>query len=670
MAVRAVAGDPGDGVDEAVRRALRVPDLLCVLGPPGSGKAHVAAQIAGAAAARGERVLVAARSGAAVDEVLARLPDELIAIRAGVGAGPRTVADTAAGLQRRVLSRSQATVRSLEPWLGDPAPAQGWLRRLTTALAEAEQARAAGAAARAERGSAAAAARAEFGGPLHEAERARDDAERAAAGAAAEVERLTTELYQAEARSRGVAGLLHRWRAGRVRDRLAAAAPVAERTRIVLAQARQEYAHRGARLDDEVRRSGPVRRAADRVSAADAAARRALESAARSAGQLSRLLDGVSPLPEYPAGLHDPARDPARLYDPGWLVRFAEHCGALEQVLRRRAALLRDWRHRLARPSEQLHAELLRHADVIGATCAGVGRPEYGVAGLEFDLAVVDGQASIAEALASMVRARRVVLVGDHRQPPPFAAGEVAPWPAGVRRLLTRSVIEHAAARAPLANQVLLHRLRGRPAVLGAFVSAHFYQGRPAVGDRACEGPLLLGSPLAIIDTSGLPTRERAERSRERSEIWQAGGFDNPAEARLVAELVRRCAEHGRDWLAVSAYRAQAHLIELRLRGLLGDTAVRDRVGTLDGFGDRTAGVVLCSLTRSNPAGRVGLLGEPRRLNAVLCRAREQLILVGDRETLTGCGDPGLRRLAGALFRYADRHGVVVAARDLPDRLR
>jgi hypothetical protein len=43
--------------------------------------------------------------------------------------------------------------------------------------------------------------------------------------------------------------------------------------------------------------------------------------------------------------------------------------------------------------------------------------------------------------------------------------------------------------------------------------------------------------------------------------------------------------------------------------------------------------------------------------------------LVGDFSALTAARDAGFRHLAGQLFAYAGKKGVVVASRDLRDRL-
>ncbi|MEV7630303.1 AAA domain-containing protein [Actinoplanes sp. NPDC089786] len=676
---RPSAESPRDRLDEfqtaAFQHALEVPDLLCVVGPPGTGKTRTIVQIATAAAARGERVLIASQTNTAVDNVIEKMPSEVISVRVGnaerftESVRHKTIASTAAELQRQTLERTDVSRRRLAPWHADPSPVTGWLRRLDGALADADQAETGRRAAESARDAAAAAIDARVGGLARSAEGTARRLTAEAEKASSRVKRIASKLADAETRSAGPFGVIHRWRAGRLRARLATEEPRRIRADVAAEEARSAH----GRLRDELRRQiddhPSVREAAGLAAGASSAIEQALHVAGQAGRELVRLHAVVLGAPG------SPPTDRAALGDlAGW-------CRAWEPFLRERAALLDEWRVVLAQPTERLHAELIRYSSVIGATCIGVGVQANLLSDLDFDLAVIDeaGQIPAASALVPMTRARRVVLVGDHHQLPPFVDDDVRHWltrkdlsgtgvdPRQLSDLLTRSAFERLFQRAPAGNQLLLSRQRRMPAVLADFVSAEFYGGR-LISDTGPRPPApIFRSPLAVVDTSGLPASERAENRRRQTETWQEAGCDNRAEGRIILTLIQQYASL--DWVVIAPYRAQVQLINLWATELLGAEAVRDRIGTVDSFQGRERDIVLFSFTRSNQSGNVGFLSELRRLNVAITRARQQVVLVGDRDTLTAARDPAFRGLAQRMFRYADEHGDVVPAQRLRERL-
>lgn len=56
---------------------------------------------------------------------------------------------------------------------------------------------------------------------------------------------------------------------------------------------------------------------------------------------------------------------------------------------------------------------------------------------------------------------------------------------------------------------------------------------------------------------------------------------------------------------------------------------------TVDGFQGKEKEVIILSLVRSNPMGKIGFLNDRRRLNVAITRARRKLIVVGDAATLS-----------------------------------
>ena len=100
----------------------------------------------------------------------------------------------------------------------------------------------------------------------------------------------------------------------------------------------------------------------------------------------------------------------------------------------------------------------------------------------------------------------------------------------------------------------------------------------------------------------------------------------------------------------ISPYRSQVELLrrELVERGKLGV-----KVSTIDGYQEREEDIIIISMVRSNTLGEIGFLGDYRRINVAVTRARMQVIIVGDSTTI--CCRPFLRRLVD----YIKEHGAV-----------
>lgn len=180
-----------------------------------------------------------------------------------------------------------------------------------------------------------------------------------------------------------------------------------------------------------------------------------------------------------------PVRDQDAQTTEDGLAELRSWLAAVLPVLRQRAKLLADWHDEVSGATDQLYPELIQYAGVIAATCTGAAsRPE--ISGVDFDMAIVDeaGQVGVADVLVPLVRARRAVLVGDHRQLPPFLDSEVEQWGKVVgdqvtRDLMAKSALELLAGELPASHVTWLTRQRRMPAVIGNFVSTSFYE-RPA----------------------------------------------------------------------------------------------------------------------------------------------------------------------------------------------
>lgn len=270
----------------------------------------------------------------------------------------------------------------------------------------------------------------------------------------------------------------------------------------------------------------------------------------------------------------------------------------------------------------------------------------------KFDFAVIDEatQSTEPSALIAVLKAKRVIMAGDHKQLPPTILNEEA-----ARRSFTRSLFERLLALHGDRIRVMLDVQYRMNEEIAEFPNGEFYDGKLKADEsvkRRTLADLLQSMPAAaapiteyfdqtflnfvvgkkpflFIDTSG--SDEFRERVRSGST-----SRENRGEAKLVKDIAERLLSLGirpEDIAIISPYVDQVALIRkmLRVEGL--------EIKTVDGFQGREKEVVIVSFVRSNKSRDIGFLRDLRRLNVSITRAKRKLVLIGDSYTLEreGC---------------------------------
>jgi hypothetical protein len=644
----------------AFRKALATEDLLVVLGPPGTGKTRTITEIAHTTAittaADGGRVLVTSHTNRAVDNVLARLPRDLVVIR--VGDESKVHADVkpllleeqsenlAEGIRHTMVLREQAyrEAEAAAPWTAELAV----LLRQADDLAQDEKAaalrlanaiRAAGASAR------------ERLAALQDEERERESARLRLIERAAQLQsKVRSERQRSDA---WLTGRLHRSRARRAEEELTAVRLEMQQLEARGPGLRRQAEAAGAEVDRAVREDPAVSATRAARQAAERQLGKVLQSAYGAADMAVSALGAVVPGVSVPTRLSDPADA------TGALHTLHQQLEAWLPLVLERQKLTRQWQAAIAQDPGQLVPELVRYAQVVGATCIGAAsRAE--LSGVDFDLGILDeaGQIGVPDALVPLTRVRRGVLVGDDRQLPPFLDSEVADWAQGIGdprllRLTSQSALELLRAGLPSSHIVQLTRQRRMPAEIADFISASFYRGELLTEKEHRHIDPLFASPMAFVDTAALPDGRRRETGGRRAESQGGKGVFNTCEARLLARLAAFYHRRGSEWVVIVPYLAQRLEVVRHLTPLIGDSQLADAsVGSVDSYQGGEREVVLYGFTRSNPQGRIGFLKELRRANVAFTRAKSQLVLTGDLSTLLRADDPGFRALADDLHRH------------------
>ncbi|TDO51076.1 AAA domain-containing protein [Kribbella sp. VKM Ac-2571] len=303
-----------------------------------------------------------------------------------------------------------------------------------------------------------------------------------------------------------------------------------------------------------------------------------------------------------------------------------------------------EWIQRVSSDRKLVNA-FLQTTSVLAGTCVGfLGHPA--VRDLEFDLCILDeaSKATATEALVPLARAKKWILVGDTRQLPPMDE-EVLRNRALMQShgldedFVTSTLFDRlVAGTAPPVRHLLRQQYRMiRP--IGDLISACFYGGGlvSPISDGV-PGLDLLGKPALWISTSRLGK----ERFEEQFESGTKSRL-NRVEARVVIKRLKdidtaidkQFVKPGRTLsvLLISPYRLQIEELERRLATYRPKNLEVD-VLSVDAVQGREADIGIFSVTRSNPRGDLGFLGESywRRINVALSRARFSLTIVGDME--------------------------------------
>eukprot|EP00445_Apocalathium_hangoei_P028724 CAMPEP_0203935742 /NCGR_PEP_ID=MMETSP0359-20131031/73440_1 /ASSEMBLY_ACC=CAM_ASM_000338 /TAXON_ID=268821 /ORGANISM="Scrippsiella Hangoei, Strain SHTV-5" /LENGTH=1115 /DNA_ID=CAMNT_0050865629 /DNA_START=66 /DNA_END=3413 /DNA_ORIENTATION=- len=358
-------------------------------------------------------------------------------------------------------------------------------------------------------------------------------------------------------------------------------------------------------------------------------------------------------------------------------------------------AELTNLRKELRQRERRAVAEVLRHTQVVFATCAGAatlhreirkGASDAVGGSLEFDVVIIDEAAQALEVACwiPLLLGKKAVLAGDHQQLAATVKSTEAQRGGLDRTLFGRMIKRHGDDVAALLS--IQYRMNE---IIMGWSSRSFYDSRllaaVSVASRCLElsedpaanlvGDVLemLQSPLLFVDTCGLGLY----REDEDSSVQDGSGAKkathaaihqsraNSGESRFVvhyAKMLVRCGISPKSITVIAPYSRQVE----RLRLDFADDAEcpklgleTTRVNTVDSFQGQEADCVLISLVRSNERGAVGFLADYRRLNVAVTRGRKHVMLIGDAATIS------TDDMLGSLYDYACECGKVAFVEQL-----
>lgn len=302
----------------------------------------------------------------------------------------------------------------------------------------------------------------------------------------------------------------------------------------------------------------------------------------------------------------------------------------------------KDWVNKVIGTND-IQQHFIKNAVIVAGTCTGFVS-NYVISDMTFDYVIIDeaAKATFPELLISIIRAKKIIMVGDHKQLPPVLDNELIR--NSNRRFiesnldyktLYNSIFMKLFEHVPIENkQVLNTQYRMHPTI-GTMISKLFYDNEISNGvpvkDRTHSIKQYENLAIVWIDTS---------KCKDRFEDPISTTYRNLLEANIVKEQLKIINDnskgHNYDIGVITPYSGQKNLIKKEIQPIVFNNIKSEVVvNSVDAFQGGQKDIIIYSTVRSSDKHKkIGFLKSEERLNVAFSRAKRLLIIVGDAQFL------------------------------------
>ncbi|KAK3897515.1 helicase required for RNAi-mediated heterochromatin assembly 1, partial [Staphylotrichum tortipilum] len=341
----------------------------------------------------------------------------------------------------------------------------------------------------------------------------------------------------------------------------------------------------------------------------------------------------------------------------GWLRALSqEHLEALKEVTRE----YNKTQVKLDTQFGEADAHVMLEKKIIGCTTTGAAKHHRLIRAAKPDVILVEEAGEILEshvltALASTVK--QLVLIGDHQQLRPKINNYALSVEKGDGFDLNRSLFERLILQG--ARHATLYKQHRMAPEISAFARELTYP-HLLDGPKTDGRPEIRGLQDRVVFLNHSKQEDTDKQIRDRRDPGMKESKKNSFEAEMVLRCVKYLGQQGyaSDRIVVlTPYLGQLRVLrellaknqhdpalsdmdknELVRAGLMSEAAAKMdraplRISTIDNYQGEESDIVIASLTRSNDSGDIGFMAAPERLNVLMTRARNGIVLIGNMET-------------------------------------
>lgn len=277
---------------------------------------------------------------------------------------------------------------------------------------------------------------------------------------------------------------------------------------------------------------------------------------------------------------------------------------------------------------------LNKYPDVRGTTCQKSANNKFILAtkGIDYEYVIVDeaARANPLDLIIPLVKGKKVILVGDHKQLPHMIETHVENMFKDNEEIdytlfeeyIKQSLFGRLFNKLPESRKAMLDTQYRMTEEIGDLVSELFYDSKLKTGTKIKnDTPLYTDNALVYIDVKGKQTRTNS------------GSLKNEVEADEIINKLKELDElnKGQDKKKISVgiisfYKAQVENLIPKIRSINLEN-IDVEVGTVDAYQGLEKDIIFLSTVRTQG---IGFISNPNRLNVSLSRAKKLIVLFGD----------------------------------------
>ncbi|MGD9554491.1 MAG: AAA domain-containing protein [Candidatus Altimarinota bacterium] len=299
-----------------------------------------------------------------------------------------------------------------------------------------------------------------------------------------------------------------------------------------------------------------------------------------------------------------------------------------------------EWMNLIYKPDfkdidNEIKELLISKHQILGATCVGLANKLLGLDLIEFDVVIIDeaGRATAPELLIPVLRAKKVILIGDHNQLPPtidrkllqkLESDDEEDLSFEDLEILRKSFFEELFEKVSNSNKAMLNEQFRMPKEIGNLISNLFYDNKLNNGHIKDTNDFL--DPKTIIrwvDVDGEHNTDGTS-SYNNSEIDKIINLLETINKYLEKETLNKTIG------IITPYSAQKRRIRKKVESLELSNILNLKVDTVDSFQGEEADIIIYSTVKTY--GNISFLIDRKRLNVAISRTKENLFFIGKKD--------------------------------------